>query len=172
MTSSAQNRDDPQDLTRPIPEALARWLLADEIGDDQRSEDLVAAGERAYLKLRERLAILLGATGFDALWARAVHMAQREFCPADDPMAADKPLLAQASGLRAVLHGRSASAIRQNMVVAFARFIALLFTFIGAELGLRFIRQIWPTLSPDAEDATSWKAQKSRGYQSRMVSLR
>jgi hypothetical protein len=34
-------------------------------------------------QLRERLAVLLGATGFDALWARAMHLAQPEFRPGD-----------------------------------------------------------------------------------------
>jgi hypothetical protein len=40
-----------------------------------------------------------------------------------------------------------------NLEVAFASFITLLFTFIGEELSLRFIRQIWPDLPPDAAES-------------------
>ena len=48
---------------------------------------------------------------------------------------------------------RCADAIQYNLAVAFASFMTLLFTFIGQELGLRFMYQIWPDLSPEATTA-------------------
>jgi hypothetical protein len=134
---------------------LARRLLAYEAGEKKRPEELAAAGERAYLRLRERLAVLLGATGFDALWARAMHLAQPMFRSGDDA-AADESSLAHASranGLQAAMTGRDSDAVQHNLVVAFASFITLLFTFIGEELGSRFIRQIWLDLPPDAAES-------------------
>ena len=51
------------------------------------------------------------------------------------------------------MRGRDAAVVQQNLAVAFASFITLLFTFIGEELGFRFIRQIWPDLPPDAAES-------------------
>ena len=87
MTSSADKAEDTRRPTPPAPEELARRLLAYEAGEKTSPEELAAAGERAYLRLRERLAVLLGATGFDALWARAMHLAQRKFRSGDDTAA-------------------------------------------------------------------------------------
>jgi hypothetical protein len=131
---------------------LARRLLAIEAGEKPSSEEFAAAGERVYLRLHERLAVLLGATGFDALWARAMHLAQPTFRARDDAAAEIEsfPRRRRADGLHDAVHGRDSDAVQQNLVAVFARFITLLFTFIGAELSLRFIRQIWPDLPPDA----------------------
>src|SRR6266508_2566258 len=152
MTSSDGNGEDTQRPTPPAPEALARQLLAAEAGERTRPEELAAAGERAYLRLRERLAVLLGPTGFDALWARAVHLAQRKF-RSDDTTAAEESVPMHGYGLHAAVRGREPAVGHHNLVVAFASFITLLFTVIGEELSLRFIRQIWPDLSPDAAES-------------------
>ncbi len=53
-------------------------------------------------------------------------------------------------GLHAAVRGRALAVVEQTLLAAFASFIALLFTFIGAELGSHFIRQIWPDLPPGA----------------------
>jgi hypothetical protein len=155
LTSSAGPEADARRPTPPTPEALARRLLAYEAGAKNSPEELAAAGERAYLRLRERLAVLLGATGFDALWARAMHLAQRKFHSGNDT-AAEESFPTRAShayGLHAAVRGRDSAVVQDNLVVAFASFIRLLFTFIGEELGLHFIRQIWPDLPPDAAES-------------------
>jgi hypothetical protein len=152
LTSSAGKAEDPRQPTAPAPEALARRLLAYQAGEKTSPEELVAAGESVYLWLRERLAVLFGSAGFEALWARAMHLAQPKFRPTNDT-AGDDAFLTEALrayGLRAAVIGRDSEAVQHNLVVAFASFISLLFTFIGAELGFRFIRQIWPDLPPDA----------------------
>jgi hypothetical protein len=136
----------------PAPEELARRLLAYEAGENTSPEELAAAGERAYLRLRERLAVLLGSIGFDALWSRAVQLAQPKF-HSGDGTAAEESFPTHASrayGLDDAVHGHDSAAVQHNLVVAFASFIRLLFTFIGEELGFHFIRQIWPDLLPAA----------------------
>jgi hypothetical protein len=133
----------------PAPENLARSLLAYEAGEETGPEEIAAAGERVYLRLRGRLAILLGSTGFDALWARAMHLAQQESRPAAGPVA-EEALRTRAYGLPAAAHEHDSAVVHHNLVVAFTSFITLLFTFIGEELGFYFIRQIWPNLPPDA----------------------
>jgi hypothetical protein len=143
---------DTRPPTRPSPEELARSLLAYEAGEETGPKELAAAGERVYLQLRGRLAVLLGTTGFDALWARAMHLAQRESRPAAGPVA-EEALGTRAYGLPAVVRGRDAAGVHHHLVVAFTTFFTLLFTFIGEELGFYFIRQIWPDLSPDAAES-------------------
>jgi hypothetical protein len=158
LTSSAHNAENSRHLP-PASAALARQLLVAEAGQNTSPEALAAAGERIYLQLRARLAVLLGATGFDALWARALHLAQPTFRSGDDTAEADA-LPSSASGLHAAVRGRTAAAVQHNLEAALASVITLLFTFIGEELGFRFIRQIWTDLPPDAaasraEEATA-----------------
>lgn len=155
MTSSVGNIEDTQPPAPPTPETLARRLLAYETGATKRPEELTAAGERTYLRLREHLAVLLGSTGFDALWTRAMHLAEQKFRAGDNAAAnISFPTHApRAYGLYATVRGRDSDAIQYNLAVAFASFMTLLFTFIGQELGLRFMYQIWPDLPPEATTA-------------------
>ena len=152
MTSSTSPGNDTLRPTLPAAEGLAEWLLATEFGEQKSPEELLAAGERAYLRLRAHLAGLLGQTGFDALWARAMRLAQQKFSTGEGTTAV-QAVPFRNSGLLAVVHGRNAVVIQQNLVVVFTSFIALLFTFIGQELGGRFIRQIWPDLSKDSTNS-------------------
>jgi len=153
LASSAGKAEDPQQPILSAPEALAHWLLTYEAGEKKRPEELAAAGERVYLRLREHLAVLLGSAGFDALWARAMHLAQPTFRFNDGTAAKNESFPTQASrayGLHTAVSGHDSVAVQHNLVAVFTSFITLLFTFIGAELGFRFIRQIWPDLPPDA----------------------
>lgn len=152
MTSSTGTGGDTRRPTSPAPEGLAERLLAAEFGEQKSPADVAAAGERAYLRLRAHMAALLGSSGFDALWARAMRLAQPKFSASDGSIPGQAVPL-NASGLLAVVHGREAVVIQQNLVIAFASFLSLLFTFIGEELGGRFIRQIWPDLLRDAENS-------------------
>jgi hypothetical protein len=152
LTSSANKGEDSQRPTAPAPDQLARWLLAYEAGAKKSPEELASAGERAYLRLRKRLAVLLGATGFDALWARAMHLAKPQFHSGDDTTANESlpTQTSRADGLHAAVSGHDSVVIQHNLVIVFTSFITLLFRFIGEELGLRFIRQIWSEFPLDA----------------------
>ena len=79
MKGSSGPEEDTQQLTQSPSEALARRLLTIEVGEKTSAEEFAAAGERVYLRLREHLAVLLGVTGFDALWARSMQLAQPTF---------------------------------------------------------------------------------------------
>jgi hypothetical protein len=152
LTSGANSEEDIRQPTSPVPEALARRLLASEAGGKTSPQELAAAGERIYLRLRERLAVVLGSIGFDTLWARAMHLSQRQFPSANDT-AAEESFPTHAYGLHTAMRGRDSAAIHHNLVVVFTSFIRLLFTFIGEELSLHFIRQLWPELPPDAAES-------------------
>jgi hypothetical protein len=88
LTQSADTGVESQQPTPTVPEAVAHWLLATEAGRYNDHEELAVVGERVYHRLRTHLMVLLGANGFDALWARAVHLAQPNFRAGDDTAAA------------------------------------------------------------------------------------
>ena len=81
MTSSASTRDDPREPTPSVTEALARRLLAAEAGEQTISEAFAAAGERVYHRLRERLAVLLGAAGLLKGRRASTHWAYVDLLP-------------------------------------------------------------------------------------------
>jgi hypothetical protein len=141
----------------PLPAVLARWLLAAEAGTTTDPQAFAAAGERAYLRLRAHLAILLGARGFDALWARSISLAQQAFHSAEGSPPA-QAASTDAYGLLAAVHGRDLAVTQQVLGIAFANFITLLFTFIGENLGRHLIRQIWPDLPQDMAESRAEKA--------------
>ena len=130
------------------PEKLARRLLTYEAG--QTSEELAAAAEQTYVRLREHLIVFLGPHGFDSLWARAMVLAGHTLHMAGSASGPTIPGLLP--GLQASTREINASAVYDMLIAAFASFIALLFTFIGADLGFRLLRLIWTELALDEPD--------------------
>ena len=125
------------------PMEVARRLLAYVVRDAQRPEDLADAAEVAYRRLRERLGLLLGRTGFDALWARALLQAERK-AGTRSPGAHGRSPSASEGALHALVDGQDAAATRDRLIAVFGACIALLYTFIGQDLSFRLVQQIWP----------------------------
>jgi hypothetical protein len=158
MGSSADRQEGNRRRTPPAPAELARRLLTDEAGGYQSPEEVAAVAVRAYERLRERLTVFLGQQGFDSLWARAMYLAQRQFRFWDETAGVESPDKLP-PGLHAATSGRDSTEARDILIAAFASFIALLFTFIGEDVGFRLIGQVWPDLAPseagaDTEGAT------------------
>lgn len=130
------------------PEKLARRLLPYEA--DQTSEELAAAAEHIYVRLREHLIVFLGPHGFDSLWARAMVLAGHHLHVAGSTPGTTIPGVLP--GLQASGRESNSSAVYDLLIAAFTSFIALLFTFIGADLGFRLLRLIWTELARDAPD--------------------
>ena len=123
----------------PVPEEVARWLLSQEAEQNESAAAIVA--ERVHRRLRAGLGVFLGPVGFDSLWARALSIAPP--LRAGDGDEQDAAQMLRASNWPTALDGYSASEAHDVVLVAITSFIALLFTFIGAELGRRLIDQIW-----------------------------
>lgn len=122
---------------------LARWLLAREIGHASEPEALPDAAERACHKLFQRLARLVTMSGCQALLARALHLAQTEYLFLDGVRAGtieDTCL----DGLRETAAGLEPSSLRAALTAVLAGVIGLLATFIGDELALRLVHDVWP----------------------------
>lgn len=130
--------------TPPTAEELARWLLANEVGERRSHEELTMAAVRIHEHLRDHLAVFLGNQGFDALWARAIHLARRAF-----PWESHDPTIDTSTPryvLQTATNGRDADEARTVLLTIFTHFFTVLFSFIGADLGLRLLRQHWPAL--------------------------
>jgi hypothetical protein len=127
----------------PAPDELARWLLAAEGGAHVTPEELALAVQ-TYERLRAHLAIYLGSQGFDALWARALQLARRTVPWKGDADPSAAP--ASPHRLEIAARGRDAAETHAVLLAIFTQFLALLFTFIGADLGFRLLHQCWPAL--------------------------
>ncbi len=130
--------------TPPKPEELARWLLSYDDTADDTPEGITMAAVHIYEQLRTYLSIFLGPQGFDALWARALHLVRRAFPWEDmDEVASARPPLHR---LDSVVRGRPVDETRTVLLTIFTQFLALLFIFIGADLSFRLLQQHWPAL--------------------------
>ena len=127
----------------PAQRDLAWWLLEQELGDAPEPATLADAAELACQKLCRRLARLVTVAGYQALLARALHLARGEFPFLEGVQAGaiEDPCL---DGLRARLEGVDPATIRDALTAVLAGVIGLLVTFIGEDLALRLVRDVWP----------------------------
>ena len=104
--------------------------------------------------LHARLAPLISEHGFHVLLARAATLASRDFAlPPDLKISADSDCAL--SGLAADnLHSISKE-LADGLSAIFAHFIWLLIEFIGANLGLGTICELWPEVPFDNRDSSS-----------------
>jgi len=120
---------------------LAVRLLAFETGENQRSEPMLPAAFQVCERLRPHLTTLMGQGGFRALLARAIAVA-----------GADEPWLAalQVDGQGALEGWDKPEAqvkpklLAEGGVLVVAHLVALLVAFIGDNLTLGLVRDVWP----------------------------
>lgn len=126
--------------------SLARWLLQQDTtpGDGRAVADAAA---HAWDKLSPRLANIFTIAGSHGLAKRAIYVAQRDF-----------PLLRGAegelglSGLRAAMADIETSEAELIAEAVLAKIIALTVNFIGEDLALRAVRDVWPDAPLGEED--------------------
>ena len=144
-----------------VPASLtdfARRLLLHEAGDRRSARDLVDAMERGTLGLHGQLAPLLSSTGFDALVGRAVKLAARDFAFLA-AVTTTTPRSGSLDGLRQAAESREPQEVEAALVAILATFIWLLIIFIGENLGLRKVREVWPDVPFTPSGSSSMKAQ-------------
>jgi hypothetical protein len=127
------------DTLRP---ALRR-VLAQDAGTSADAQAVAAAAFRAYERLAEELAPLIGEAGINAVCARSVHLTQREFpwlAPADSAGPRDAPF----THVRLSLEGQDPAVATDAAIAVLATFGELLASFIGDSLTTRLLREAWP----------------------------
>lgn len=129
-------------MKRPSAAELetAKRLLTHERGDDKHPADAAA---RAYQKLHERLAPLIGSAGFQALFFRSQQMTRAAGFTFLTGGTAD-PAADLGKQLQDSLHDREPAQATEAATVVFAIFFGLLTTFIGDRLTRQVLRGAWP----------------------------
>ena len=127
----------------PAQRELALWLLEEEMGPVRGSEALLDATEHACQKLGRRLARLVTVVGYQALLSRALHLARGEF-PFLDGAQAGATEADCFDGLRATAGGIEPAILHAGLATVLANLIGLLMTFIGEDLALHLVRDVWP----------------------------
>lgn len=150
---------EPMGKVAPAMQELARQLLLDETGGRREPAALAAAFERAYARLHEQLAGLIGRAGFATLFARALRLAQGEH-PTLAGLAVDDGAAAGLRGVREVAAGHDPAVAADALATVLAHFIWLLVTFIGEGLSMRLLRENWPGLGGDVASGAEGEAGK------------
>ena len=125
--------------------AFAESLIADETRGNKSSGTNGPAAYHVFGKLRPHLATLMGNLGFRGLITRALALASLE-----EPWLRAVQVKEDGSleGLdRPEAQGDPAK-IAESSVVLIAQFIGLLVAFIGENLALRMVREVWPKIPP------------------------
>lgn len=130
------------------------WLLRSSTTPDHSAEQFILAAEAVYDRLRGRLIVSLGTLGFDALWARALHITVRS-APIGESPQATSALATGPPGLRALVGEGGPDAVYDLLCAVLTSFFTVLGTFIGEPLTFRIIRQLWPTLPTAPADESS-----------------
>jgi hypothetical protein len=137
----------------PAPETLARLILRHVTAGEEHPGASPATAELVHDRLRRGLNVFFGETGFDVLWLRALALASRSVAETGDG-GADAPML-HAPGWSNTLSGPAPDESHAGVLAALTSFIGLLFTFVGAELGIRLLAQVWPELPLGAPNTST-----------------
>jgi hypothetical protein len=144
-------------LSTRIPQMrdLAERLIARETRDNKSSATKTPAAFPVCEKLRPHLATLMGNTGFCALLSRALARAEAEV-----PSLRAMQVKADGSlaGLDEVEAQLDPQELAEGRVVLVEQLLELLVAFIGENLMLRIVCDVWPKLALD--DLSCFKKDK------------
>jgi len=116
-------------------------LLLHEARGDEGAEAMAAAAERVCQRLSLHSARVLGVDTFSALLARSLTLVKPDF-PFLEAVTVD-PSQGRLMGLRESLQEQATSQVADGIVAVVATFLALLATFIGEELSLSLLVDVW-----------------------------
>jgi hypothetical protein len=143
-------------MSQSPPERLldfARRLLRHEAERAGGEDEVVASFQRVCSALHDRLAPLISSSGYHTLFTRALKLAARDF-----PFVAGVSIATNGdcalSGLQAA-DTRNPSEVADAFTAVLAHFIWLLVIFIGENLGLRKVREVWPEVPLDGVNPSS-----------------
>jgi hypothetical protein len=129
---------------------LSQRLIAYETRGKKSAKTKTPAAFRVCEKMRPHLATLMGAAGFRALLSRALALASTEASWL-------RPVHVKSDGSLAGLDEREAhrdsEEVAEGTIVLLAQLLGLLVAFIGEQLTLQLMREVWPKLSLNDLDA-------------------
>jgi hypothetical protein len=120
---------------------LAERIYAQELRE-ANTTDVVDVVKRTHQKLAAAIAPVVGEAGFAAMMARTVQMVRAEYPRLDRAAAVSVDI--SPGALAAALEGHKPQVVQAVAIALLRRFLMLLATFIGTELGLRLLFSTWP----------------------------
>ena len=130
--------------TIPRMRDIAERLIAYEATENKSSGTKPAASFPVCEKLRPHLATLMGSTGFRALLLRALARAEEEV-PSLRAVQVDAN--GSLAGFDKLEMQAAPDKLAMARVVLVAQLLGLLAAFIGEDLTLRIVRDVWPQLA-------------------------
>jgi hypothetical protein len=124
---------------------LAAWLIAQEIGIEVNPSGILAAAERVCQKLDPHLSRLVSPAGAQALLSRALFVARTEF-PFLEGARAGKVSESRLQGLTERIYDIDAVEAGKGLEAVLGILLDLLVGFIGEDLTVRLVREVWPDL--------------------------
>ena len=124
---------------------FAERIIALEAQGTQASESNVPAVLLVCDKLRPYLAAVIGSTGFHALLSRAIALAKAESLWLRGLQVKGDGSLGELEECGVPVEPEE---VTEGSVLLVAELFGLLATFIGENLTLRMVREVWPKLSP------------------------
>ena len=141
--------------TRDTLRPALRRVLTHDAGTSADAHAIAAAALRAYERLAQQVAPLIGEVGLNAVCARSVHLTQREFswlAPADSAWPRDAPF----THVRVSLERQDPAAATDAAIAVLATFGELLASFIGDGLTTDLLHEAWPDgFSDDTQRETT-----------------
>lgn len=128
---------------------LAARVLVNKAGRDADAASVAIAARRRFEELAGVLTPLVGQVGIDALAARALHLAQREY-PWLGKTRNPEQVEGRLIGVSVSLEHQEPGLATEAAAAVLAQFTALLVTMIGEPLTVRLMRQAWPDGFSDA----------------------
>ena len=141
-------------MSLPESRHLAQRLLAYEAVAGENSEPAESAAFRVFAKLRLALITLAGLAGFRSLLSRALTLARAD---APDLSAVEVAADGSLKGLDE-LASQAEEEAQEGGVVLITQLIGLLLTFIGNDLTLRLVQDVWPEASFEGMSGKEGKA--------------
>jgi hypothetical protein len=129
----------------PSQIALAQWLIGREVSNAGQVLPGPEAAQRACLKFGQRLAVHFTPVGSQALVSRAIHLARTNF-PLFTEHRTARTVEILTQRLRESGSGGTSISADAGLSAVFATLIALVMSFIGEDLTLRLLRDVWPEL--------------------------
>jgi hypothetical protein len=118
-------------------------VLTQDAGTSADAHAIAAAALRAYERLAQELAPLIGEAVIDAVCARSVHLTQREFSWLA-PAGSAEPRTAPFTQVRMSLERQDPAVATDAAIAVLATFGELLALFIGESLTTSLLRDAWP----------------------------
>jgi len=133
---------------------LARRVVRHETAEHETATELAIGIERMFQRLRELVANLVGDAGFGAVLARASHLNKRA-CPWLETSTIVIGPIVVFSGLAAVVEREGAARVTGCTTHLLSDILGLLSRFVGEDLTLRLVNEVWKDLPGDTAPGTS-----------------